>query len=51
MGIISIVDAIFLVLWLQLHVAVALNLCGDVVIHMFFFCIFIKVIITKYLNL
>ena len=36
MGRISSMDAIILVLWLQMHVAVALNLWGDVVGSMVF---------------
>ena len=40
MGRISSVDAIILVLWLQMHVVVALNLCGNVIVTMllWFFC-------------
>ena len=43
-------DAIILVFWMQMHVAVALNIWGDGVINIFFAFFFVKVTIGKYVN-
>ena len=43
-------DAITLMLWLQMHIVVALNLLGNVVVNIFFW-LFCKVILVGDLNL
>ena len=44
-------NATLLVLWLQMHAVVALNLWGDVVVNIIFFGNFVKGTIVEHLNL
>ena len=44
-------DAILLVLWIQMSVVVAIDLWGSIIVKMVFWFFFVEFIIIEYLNL